>query len=513
MSTQDTSANTDAQLCETHTGIVILCGDRAYKVKKPITTDFLDFSTPHLRERACARELELNRRLAPDVYLGVGHLTDPVGGPAEPVLIMRRMPAKLRLSTLLTEFGSDTIDLAALTDTLVQFHQSAGRGPEIDRCGRPESVRSRWLPVLNTLRLQPPALVDSAALARVQTQAMRYLDGRAPLFNRRIAEGRIVDGHGDLLAQDIFALPDGFRILDCLDFDDKLRYVDCIDDIAFLAMDLEFLGYPDLRERLLTDYLHTTSDTAPRSLLDHYIAYRALVRAKVDVIRFAQGECAAGERARCHVAIAGAHSDRAAIRLALIGGLPGTGKSTVAQALSEGTGAVLLSSDVVRQEMAAAGELSGASGLYGQGRYSPASKGRVYAELLSRARSRLEAGESVVLDASWIDPEHRRHASALANATAAELVQIRCCCPVEVAERRIRNRSSSMMSEATVEIAAAMASDDVTWPQARTAPTDQLLEATVAKVLHEWHASAESDRRKRSCATALSRRARAGPDR
>lgn len=221
---------------------------------------------------------------------------------------------------------------------------------------------------------------------------MRYLDGREPLLARRIAEGRIVDGHGDLLAEDIFDLPDGFRILDCLDFDDRLRYVDCVDDIAFLAMDLEFLGHRHLSESLLADYLRATGDSAPTSLVDHYTAYRALVRAKVSVIRFGQGEDAARGHSRRHLEIADRRSQRAAVRLTLIGGLPGTGKSTVAEHLSATTGSTLLASDQVRKELAAAEEVRGQVGTYGVGLYSPAEKTHVYSELLTRARPLLVTG-------------------------------------------------------------------------------------------------------------------------
>ncbi|WP_328821050.1 hypothetical protein [Nocardia sp. CY41] len=128
---------TFAQLRETHTGLVVLCGDRAYKVKKPVVTDFLDFGTPEARERACARELELNQRVAPDVYLGLAHLTDPGGGAAEPVIVMRRMPDELRLSTALADPTREAADLCALAQTLAHFHAGARRGAEIDRAGTP----------------------------------------------------------------------------------------------------------------------------------------------------------------------------------------------------------------------------------------------------------------------------------------------------------------------------------------------------------------------------------------
>lgn len=477
-----------AQVHETHTGVVLLCGDRAYKVKKSLRTDFLDFTTPALRERACARELTLNARLAPDVYLGVAHLSDLEGGPAEPVLIMRRMPEHRRLSALLTAGTVPATDLAALIDLLVEFHNGAQHGPDIDRAGTCSAVRGRWRSLLDPLHAGSADRVDLALLDRIDRRAMRYLEGRAPLLEARIAHGCILDGHGDLLAEDIFDLPDGFRVLDCLDFDDRLRFVDRLDDIAFLAMDFEFLGHPERADQLVADYLRAADDLAPASLRDHYVAYRATVRAKVDMIRAGQGDRTASRRLRRHLEIAADRLDRGAVRLALIGGLPGTGKSSVAVALAARTGAVVLSSDHLRKELARAGEIGGDIGRFGAGRYSAANRARVYDELLDRARELLAGGVSVILDASWIDPGDRRRAEALATELAAELVALQCRCPTEVAHQRIRQRHGhSHESDATVDVADAMAASDTVWPDADTVDTGGALAESVAAAYRTWH--------------------------
>ncbi|MBF6399620.1 AAA family ATPase [Nocardia cyriacigeorgica] len=475
-----------AELRETHTGLVVLVGDRAYKVKKPLATDFLDFRTARSRELACARELELNRRIAPDVYLGIVHFSDPVNGATEPVLVMRRMPDDRRLATLLESHREP--DIAELAGTLARFHAAAKRGPEVDRFGTAEAVWERWQPVLRTLREQTD-LIDPAIPDKLEARALRYLHGRRALFQRRITEGKIIDGHGDLLAQDIFVMPDGYRILDCLDFDDTLRYLDCIDDIAFLAMDLEFLGHRDVSDRFIAEYRRVTGDTAPNSLCAHYIAYRALVRAKVDLIRWAQGDDAALERAHRHLVIADGRTARSAIRLALVGGLPGTGKSTVAQQLSREFGATVLSSDDIRKELADAGAIAGPTGVFGQGRYSAGNKARVYSELLARAKPLLDNGESVILDASWIDAVQRQRATALATDSAAELVEIRCCCPPQVAAHRIRGRGHST-SDATTNIATSMAASAEPWPQAYIANTDQPLTRTMSAARRAWQSAA-----------------------
>lgn len=475
-----------AQVHETHSGVVFLYGDRAYKVKKPLRTDFLDFSTTALRERACARELELNRRLDPDDYLGVAHLGDPVGGPAEPVLIMRRMPADRRLSVLLTSPRYPTDRLTPLIQLLVRFHDESPHGPDIDQAGTASALRARWRSLLDPLREAPPDLVDPDLLARIDRHAMRYLDGRAPLLDQRIADGRIVDGHGDLLAEDIFELPDGFRVLDCLDFDDRLRYVDRLDDIAFLAMDVESLGQADLADELIDEYLRESADRAPASLRDHYIAYRATVRAKVDVIRAGQGDRTAAQRACEHLALAARRLERGAVRLTTIGGLPGTGKSTVAAELATRTGAVLISSDHVRKELARVGAVGGHIGRFGAGRYSPANKARVYDELLWRAKVLLASGVPVILDASWTDPEQRRRAATVADDVAAELVTVQCVCPAELAYQRIRARRGHE-SDATPQIAEAMAATTPAWHGAVAIDTAGALADSVAAACRAWH--------------------------
>ncbi len=481
---------------ETHTGLVVLLGDRAYKIKKPIATDFLDFSTHDLREKACARELELNRRLCPDIYLGVGHLTDPTGGAPEPVLIMRRLPDSQRLSALLDDPDRMREALSALVMMLAKFHDEAARGPDIDRAGTTAALRERWWSLLQGLTDQPvgpgpgtgPAMLEPRLVRQLSRLVMRYLAGRKPLFDRRIEEGRIVDGHGDMHAGDIFALPDGFRVIDCLDFDDELRHVDRLDDMAFLAMDLEFLGHPELGERLLDEYSEVTSDRAPASLRHHYLAYRAVVRAKVNAIRYTQGDAEARAHALRHVSIALDHLERGAIRLALVGGLPGTGKSTVAQGIAAHTDAVVISTDRLRAGLRAAGSVAGESGTYGAGVYGPAAKDRVYEAMLAEAHGHLVAGRSVVLDASWIADYHRIHAAALAAEASAVLIEFDCIAPQPVAAERIMRRSGSD-SEATPMIAAAMAGENEPWPAATQLDTMTSIAETMDRALQVWRSA------------------------
>ncbi len=201
---------------ETHTGIVVFVGDRAFKVKKPIRTHFLDFRTAAQRECACVREVELNSRLSPDSYLGVAHLSDPTGGPAEPIVVMRRYRDDTRLASLIARGLDESVQeiLDSIARELAGFHARSEHNPEIDAEGKVCAVDGRWhenLSELNSYVGEPFSELSFQLLARVQRLAGEYVLGRDSLFARRIEEGCIVNGHGDLLANDIFSGPTAGR--------------------------------------------------------------------------------------------------------------------------------------------------------------------------------------------------------------------------------------------------------------------------------------------------------------
>ena len=462
-----------AAAMETHSAAVYLAGDRAYKVKKPVRTDFLDFTTASARAEACRRETELNRRFAPDVYLGVGELRTVATDPAEPLVVMRRMPAGRRLASLVRSGQPVAEPLRQVARQLAVQHAAAQRGSEITRHGSREALLGRWRDNLAEIRQLAGATNGEPDITEIERLAERFLAGREPLLTDRMQAGRIVDGHGDLLADDIFCLDDGPRILDCLEFDDRLRWLDGLDDASFLAMDLDRLGRPDLAEHFIDWYAEFTADPAPASLRHHYTAYRALVRAKVGCIRARQDQPGAMTSAGQLADLALRHLRAATVTLILVGGPPGTGKSVLSGQIAARLGSVVLGSDTIRKELAGIPPREHAAAPYNAGLYSPAWTEHTYQELLSRAGRLVARGESVILDASWTSAAFRASAEKLAHAVSADLVQLRCAVPADLAARRLRARTDDT-SDAGPDLAERLRTAAEPWPDATPIDTSGL---------------------------------------
>jgi aminoglycoside phosphotransferase family enzyme/predicted kinase len=475
-------------IAETHSGIVFFVGDRAYKLKKAVDLGFLDFRTREAREAVCHREVELNRRLAPDVYVGVSDVLGVDGEVCDHLVVLRRMPDDRRLSSMVLRGDDVGEHLRALARLLADFHAAAERSEAADRAAGADALAARWSANTAGMHEFEGRFLDSASVARADQLAHRYLDGRRALFEERIAAGRACDGHGDLLADDIFCLDDGPRVLDCLEFDDALRLDDPLADVAFLAMDLERLGRPDLGTAFLDDYRAAAGDAWPPSLAHHHVAYRAQVRAKVSAIRAAQGVEGAGPKAEALLDLCLAHLEAARVRLVLVGGLPGTGKSTLAAGLGAALGAEVLRSDVIRKELAGLQPDESGADAFGEGIYTAAATDATYDELLARAREALAHGRSVVLDASWSSAAEREGARAVAEATSSDMAELRCVAPAELAAQRLRDRAArgGDPSDADPGVAAAMADATDPWTEATDLDTradpDDVIAAALASL-------------------------------
>jgi len=459
-----------AEVAETHSAAVFFAGEWAFKLKKPVNLGFLDFTSQQAREAACHAEVALNRRFAPDVYLGVSELHDPAGQVIDHLVTMRRMPANRRMSSLVAAGQPVIRPLREVAHKLATAHAASPQSPEIAEQGSREALLGRWQANLQQARALTSCPLSPAVIDEVQLLAERFLAGREPIFAARMRAGRMVDGHGDLLADDIFCLDDGPRVLDCLDFDDLLRWLDGLDDASCLAMDLDHLGAADLAERFIGWYAEFSADPAPPALVHHYVAYRAFMRAKVAGLRCGQGDARAAGEARALAALALRHLRAGAVVLILVGGLPGTGKSTLAARLAARLGWTVLSSDRIRKELAGVTATQPCPAAYGTGLYTPEWTKRTYAELLRRAALLLENGESVIADASWTAPGQRSAMAAVAERAVADLAQLRCTAPPALAEKRIRARTHDP-SDADPGISKQMAAGLGPWPEAITIDT------------------------------------------
>ena len=466
-------------MVETHTAILFFVGDRVFKLKKAVDLGFLDHRTRESRLLACQREVDLNRRLAPDVYLGVFDLLDERGAPYDHLVAMRRMGEDRRLSRCLARGDDVEPALRSIVHLVTTLHEQSSPDPDHDRLGERVSIRMRWTDGLD--RLKALHLHDDLTdrLVQVEDLALSYVDGRSALFRQRLDFGCIRDGHGDLQAEDIFILDDGPRILDCIEFGDDYRWGDVLSDFAFLAMDLERLARPDLARYLLTVHRELSGDRWPASLAHHYIAYRAQVRAQVGILRHHQRDEPVSADTEKLVDLALSHLARGQVRMIMVGGLPGTGKSTLAAGLADRLGGVLLRSDEIRATMAGADS---------EHRYSARSVHAVYVEMLQQARALIGRGEHVVLDATWSDPAHRAAVRELAGETTSELHELRCILPSDEAGARIRNRIElgGDASEATPAIASELADRFAPWSEAIDLPTrvrpDEVIEQAVRRM-------------------------------
>ena len=473
-------AETSPPFCtaETHLSWLVLVGERVLKAKKPVRTEFVDLTTRQARQDVAEAEVRLDRRLAPDVYLGVATLAG-VDGLDEPVVVMRRMPDGRRLALMAARGDDLRVEVHQLARLLADFHR---RVEPVAGAGGPDQVLALWRANTAELHAHGAGHVPTAQVDHLQALAECYLAGRRTLFAQREAAGRCRDGHGDLLADDVFLLDDGPRVLDCLEFDAGLRAGDVLADTAFLAMDLERLGRVDLAALLLSEHRRLLDDDWPPSLADHWIAYRAQVRAKVACLRAAQGDPDAPMQARALLELAERRMTTAQVALLVIGGTPGTGKSWLAAAVGERTGWTVLRSDVVRQSIPTPDRRAR---LLDEGPYAAAVSERVLTSLIAAAEVQLAAGRSVVLDATFSTPSWRTAAGELARRAHVAMTVLRTVVPDAVADERMRVRTASGAdaSQATAELAPELRARFAAWPEAVELDTRRPVAELVDQVL------------------------------
>ncbi|MDY0105610.1 MAG: AAA family ATPase [Giesbergeria sp.] len=455
---------------ETHISWLLLAGEYVYKFKKPLQIDFLDFSTLALRRAACEEELRINRRTAPGLYLGLVALSGRTAADlclrpledappdAEPAVRMRRFDQQALLSQVLEQQRLTVAHIDALARHVAGFHGEAAVARPDQGWGTAQAVHAPVQDCLAALLAAVPEASDLAPLLGSVAQWCAVQGAAlAPVFEERLHTGRVRECHGDLHLANLVLMGDAPQLFDAIEFNPALRWIDCVADIAFLAMDLEARGRADLAWRFLNAWLERTGDYAGLQVLDYYRVYRALVRARVAGLRLAQTEdearAACLQEQRRYLELALRFTRPRPVGLWLAHGFSGSGKSTQSLALVCQRSMVRVRADVERKRLFGLAPEDASNAVPG-GIYTVDASRRTHERLAQVARWALGAGHAVLVDATFLSPAMRALFIALARERG---VPCRILCfeaPLDVLRERVRSRqqAGSDASEADVQV-------------------------------------------------------------
>lgn len=450
------------EVIETHISMVFIAGDRVFKVKKALTLPFLDYGTLARRCHFCHEEVRLNRRLAPEVYLGVRAVVPDesyfaLAEPDDPAAVeyaveMRRLPDDRALDRLI-ESGTATAEtVRRVARRIAEFHKEAMRAPE--GYGGPAEVKARMDENLEAILPWVGSAIDRLAFTTVERFFGAFVLSNRDLLANRVTQGRVREGHGDLRAEHVVLEDARMTVYDCVEFDERLRFIDVASDLAFLYMDLERLGAAPLAAELERTYVEQSGDEEVRKLLSFFACYRALVRAKVACLRLAQIDeedpprPALLSEARSFAALSHRLVWRARLPVVLVFcGVGASGKSTLAEEISRRSGLPRLSSDVIRKGLAGIPlEERGPSEIY-----EPGSTMLTYDELLGEALELADSVGGVVIDATFGQRQRRRALADALRAGGTRVLFCECRAPEAVLKERAlaRERAPELGSDAT----------------------------------------------------------------
>jgi len=447
---------------ETHASLAFLAGDFVYKVKKPVDYGFLDFSTLERRKFFCEEELRLNRRLTRDVYLEMvpvvevgGRLSFHGDGPTREYAVkMRRLDDNQILGHLVGTNQVDDSVWPRLSQRLTRFYADAATGEGIDEWG---TVAADWHNIEENIDQSQPyvgTIVAPTQLRMIDQVSRAFLDNERALLEARLAAGKVREGHGDLhLAHICVEGPqvDDLQIIDCIEFNPRLRCLDIAVDIAFLSMDLDYHGHPAFARRIVDLLTRDLRDPDLPRLVQFFSIYRAHVRAKVACFRTDEiapelpEYFAVRNEAERYFDLATSYIvESRRPTLFLVGGLSGTGKSVISRRLARSIGAGLVSSDSIRLALAGKTPSTRQTVDFGTGVYTEDFTNRTYEEMFAEAEEQLVTGRSVVLDATFLNPRWRERAREMAEQLGVDLLLIECQCPPEVARERLTARAREL---------------------------------------------------------------------
>lgn len=527
------------ELAQTQMSLVFMTGQFAYKVKKPVNLGYLDYTTLEKRLFFCQQEVKLNRRLCPEVYLGVAPICrkgdklvmEGEGEVVEHAVKMQQLPQD-RMMDVLLERHQVTEDMVKQVATrMAQFHREAETSPAISAFGSLDIIETNIEENLSQTEEHIGTAISAKEYETIRDHTRSFIQEQAPLFRRRVKEGRIRDCHGDLHAANI-CFWNELVIYDCIEFNDRFRYCDVASEIAFLAMDLDFHNRIDLSKVFSQAYIQLSDDNEIKPLLAFYKGYRACVRGKVECFKSEDKLVSATDReralrrARAYFKLAvsyivttrgrarrtnplaprGRELERGGwrLRLFITVGLVGTGKTVLAEALAKKLGLNVISSDVVRKRLAGIPLTERHYEEFDKGLYSLESTRRTYDALFEEADKLLARGKSVILDASFRKAEERLKAEKVARVRNAQFWIIEVACPEEIVRQRLewRLHQTDASSDGRWEIYVAQKQDfepiEPGQPHIRldtSRPVDELVEMVTQQLAS--HTKSPTSRRRR----------------
>jgi uncharacterized protein len=455
------------EMKQTHISVLLLSRNYVVKLKKPVDFGFLDYTTPNKRLKACEDEIRLNRRLCSDTYIGLGGVIDldgqiqfsgRTGRTIDYCVWMKRLPEDRMLDRMVANNTVTEAVIDRVAARLCEFHAKAARGPEIAKWGSLDEIRHNWEE--NFIQTEPfiGRTISAPDYEALRSWVNEETETKAGLFDRRAREGRVVDGHGDVRCESVCVTNGSICIYDCIEFNDRFRCGDVASEAAFLAMDLDARGRPDLGYFFAEAYQRRTGDEDFFALLPFYRCYRAYVRGKVLSFRLNEAEFSEGERedaaarAKNFFDLARRYASRLKKPTVIaVGGLSGTGKTSVARAVAGELGLRPLSSDAARQSLFGDAKKRTA---YGEGAYTAEADRLTYRKLIETANESLKDGRSVVLDATFREASALATARSMAAEAGARWRLIECRLAPELVRSRLAERDSKKegLSDATWEV-------------------------------------------------------------
>jgi len=457
----------DIRQMDTHISKVFLTGNYVYKIKKPVNLGFLDFSSLKKRRYYCCREIILNRRLTTDIYIDVVAITqkngriilEGKGNPIEYAVRMRQLNDSTSLHHLIKAGEISKVDMVALGRMLSRFYLQTPKSELLHTGDGWKNVFNACKENFRQIQDYCGTLLDKEIWETVQGATLSFLKTRKSYFTHRFKTGKIRDCHGDLRSDHIYFTDTGIQVIDCIEFNDCLRHIDVVSDLAFLLADLDFNEASGFGDCLLNEFLRHTHDVNGILMLAFYKCYRAVVRCKVNCIILGSGDLPKDKRkwvqrdAIRHLDLAFQYALQFfRPRIWVVYGMPATGKSTIAAKLSDILGIKVIRSDVVRKQIFGLQPHESGADVFGEKIYSPQATSLTYGKLLCLAQEEIENNTSVILDATYSKARYRREVINLAKDKGIKPVFIECRAKEELIKARLLERQfHPSVSDARIE--------------------------------------------------------------